>query len=485
MEKQTEKDKADMGGGTVELPTVYMVFDFHPDFNLTNRTNLTEMILFSPYFQHSLGMAAMFILAYLFIFLLCMIGNSVVCLIVLRNRHMWTVTNVFILNLSISDLLVGIFCIPTTLVDNLITGKCFGGGLTRTNSNVCWPFSNIICKLSGLVQGMSVCASVFTLVAIAVDRFRCVVYPFKPKLTLFVAKAIIGMIWLFALVIMFPSALMLTVQQEQSHFTIQDDNYNLTYPLYSCYETWPEPEMRKVYTTVLFAHVYLIPLVLIILMYGRIGVKLYSTTFLVKVNQHHGTLQGKSPVSHRKVKVIKMLIVVALLFMLSWLPLWTLMLLTDYARPEGDQLDLLTGYIFPFSHWLAFSNSSVNPIIYGFYNKNFRRGFQAWMQRPSCCSDRPSRNHLRRVNIDKKNCSHLDKAFTSKTLSLGVKNKIYTDNDLTGCVQLEMEHRRVYEEKRMSGVEGGHRETAIQRDHLEDMEKISLTGPTVHQAWEI
>jgi len=33
-----------------------------------------------------------------------------------------------------------------------------------------WPFSNTVCKLSGLVQGTSVCASVFTLVAIAVDR---------------------------------------------------------------------------------------------------------------------------------------------------------------------------------------------------------------------------------------------------------------------------------------------------------------------------
>uniref|UniRef100_A0A8C6Q3N4 G-protein coupled receptors family 1 profile domain-containing protein n=1 Tax=Nothobranchius furzeri TaxID=105023 RepID=A0A8C6Q3N4_NOTFU len=64
-----------------------------------------------------------YILAYSFIFLLCMVGNILVCLIVLENRCMRTVTNLFILNLAISDLLVGIFCIPTTLVDNLITGN--------------------------------------------------------------------------------------------------------------------------------------------------------------------------------------------------------------------------------------------------------------------------------------------------------------------------------------------------------------------------
>lgn len=33
-----------------------------------------------------------------------------------------------------------------------------------------WPFDNATCKMSGLVQGMSVSASVFTLVAIAMER---------------------------------------------------------------------------------------------------------------------------------------------------------------------------------------------------------------------------------------------------------------------------------------------------------------------------
>lgn len=33
-----------------------------------------------------------------------------------------------------------------------------------------WPFGSLVCKLSGMVQGISVSASVFTLVAVAVDR---------------------------------------------------------------------------------------------------------------------------------------------------------------------------------------------------------------------------------------------------------------------------------------------------------------------------
>lgn len=90
--------------------------------SLDGAANVTN-VTFLPFYQHSLCVAASYILAYFFIFLLCMVGNILVCLIVLGNRRMRTVTNLFILNLAISDLLVGIFCIPTTLVDNLITGN--------------------------------------------------------------------------------------------------------------------------------------------------------------------------------------------------------------------------------------------------------------------------------------------------------------------------------------------------------------------------
>ncbi|CAM4603370.1 unnamed protein product [Caretta caretta] len=77
---------------------------------------------FSSHYQHSAPIAALFLLAYILIFLMCMTGNMLPGVTVLTNRQMWTVTNMFILNLAIHDLLVGTFCLPTTLVDNLITG---------------------------------------------------------------------------------------------------------------------------------------------------------------------------------------------------------------------------------------------------------------------------------------------------------------------------------------------------------------------------
>lgn len=80
-------------------------------------------VTYVSFYLHRPSTAAVFAVSYLLIFLVCLAGNGVVCFIVLRGRNMRSVTNVFILNLAVSDLLVGIFCMPTTLLDNIITGK--------------------------------------------------------------------------------------------------------------------------------------------------------------------------------------------------------------------------------------------------------------------------------------------------------------------------------------------------------------------------
>lgn len=205
---------------------------------------------------------------------------------------------------------------------------------------------------------------------------------------------------------MCPSGVMLQVTKEQRVRIVLGRN-NDTYPFYWCREDWPNQEMRKIYTTVLFANIYLAPLTLIVIMYARIGFTLFNTTVLPMrgsgIVSREGSGNNKSSmeshlaVSRKKKRVIMMLLVVALLFVLSWLPLWTLMMLSDYASLTEHQYRVINIYVYPFAHWLAFFNSSVNPIIYGFFNENFRRGFQAAfkfqlcstvIERQNTCSNR-------------------------------------------------------------------------------------------------
>lgn len=195
---------------------------------------------------------------------------------------------------------------------------------------------------------------------------------------------------------MCPSGVMLQVTKEQRVRIVLGGN-NDTRPFYWCRENWPNQEMRKIYTTVLFANIYLAPLTLIVIMYARIGFTLSKTTIPLmrgsgigseeRTGNNRSSVEGRHTISKKKTRVIMMLLVVALLFILSWLPLWTLMMLSDYASLTEHQHRVINIYVYPLAHWLAFFNSSVNPIIYGFFNENFRRGFQAAFKFQLCSTD--------------------------------------------------------------------------------------------------
>ena len=56
------------------------------------------------------------IVVYILTFFVGLIGNSLVCFAIWRNKKMRTITNIFIVNLSVADLGVIIICLPSTLL---------------------------------------------------------------------------------------------------------------------------------------------------------------------------------------------------------------------------------------------------------------------------------------------------------------------------------------------------------------------------------
>lgn len=225
---------------------------------------------------------------------------------------------------------------------------------------------------------------------------------------------LIAVIWVLAIAIMCPSAVMLKLIEEKRFQVILEED-NQTRPIYLCREDWPNKDMKKIYTTVLFANIYLAPLSLIVIMYARIGFTLFNTVLASGKQSHE-----RHSIYKKKLKVIKMLITVALLFILSWLPLWTLSMLSDYAELDEAQKELINIYVYPFAHWLAFFNSSINPIIYGFFNENFRRGFQAAFQLQLCSGEVVPRE------------MYSQRAQSNAVLPATVPQQI--DHDLPSCV---------------------------------------------------
>ena len=82
-------------------------------------------------------------------------GNFIVIWIVLGHKRMRTVTNYFLVNLAVADALITVFNTMFNFVFLLYSD---------------WPFGRLYCKFTQFISPCAMSASVFTFVAIAVDR---------------------------------------------------------------------------------------------------------------------------------------------------------------------------------------------------------------------------------------------------------------------------------------------------------------------------
>ncbi|XP_026731442.1 orexin receptor type 2-like [Trichoplusia ni] len=96
----------------------------HP-LRLNATLNRSELELLSDEFmyRHGGAMTAVYCAAYLLVFLVGLVGNCFVIAVVYRSPRMRTVTNFFIVNLAVADILVIVFCLPATLMSNIFVRK--------------------------------------------------------------------------------------------------------------------------------------------------------------------------------------------------------------------------------------------------------------------------------------------------------------------------------------------------------------------------
>ncbi|XP_064015643.1 melatonin-related receptor isoform X4 [Pogoniulus pusillus] len=84
------------------------------------------------------------------------LGNALVILSVLRNKKLRNAGNIFVVSLSVADLVVAVYPYP------LILSAIFHNG---------WTMGNIHCQISGFLMGLSVIGSIFNITAIAINRY--------------------------------------------------------------------------------------------------------------------------------------------------------------------------------------------------------------------------------------------------------------------------------------------------------------------------
>lgn len=283
-----------------------------------------------------------FCILYTVIFVLGVFGNVLVCYVVFRNKAMQTVTNLFITNLALSDILLCVFAVPLTPMYTFL-GR--------------WIFGRLLCHLMPYVQGCSVYISTLTLTSIAVDRFFVIIYPFHPRMKLNTCICIIVFIWIFSLVVTCPYGVFMGIQITN----------NKTY----CEESWPSDRSRRifgVFTTILQ---FLIPFLVIAICYTWVSVKLSNQA---RLKPGVKNMRREEADRDRKRRTNRMLISMVFIFGISWLPLNLINIFNDFYAQMTEWNYYFVSFFL--AHSMAMASTCYNPFLYAWLNENFRKEFK-------------------------------------------------------------------------------------------------------------
>ncbi|XP_077292099.1 neuromedin-K receptor-like [Arctopsyche grandis] len=306
---------------------------------------------YEPLYEVPVFLVVLLSIFYGTISVLAVIGNVLVMWIVATSRRMQNVTNCFIANLALADIVIGLFAVPFQ----------FQAALLQR-----WNLPDFMCPFCPFVQIMTVSVSVFTLTAIAIDRHRAILDPLSTKPSKLTAKLIIGGIWALASALALPVAIAFRVQTvEESDL----ENPEITLQKPFCNNVHLSQSFMLIYRLVIFLLQYLMPLCVISFVYTRVALKLWGSRA-----PGNAQYSRDANLMKNKKKVIKMLFIVVSLFALCWLPLQTYNVLQDIF-PKINEYRYIN-IIFFSCDWLAMSNSCYNPFIYGIYNEKFKREFR-------------------------------------------------------------------------------------------------------------
>ncbi|XP_050069996.1 neuropeptide F receptor [Anopheles maculipalpis] len=294
-------------------------------------------------------------------------GNSLVVLAVARKPQMRTARNMFIVNLAVSDLLLCLVTMPLTLVEIL----------TKY-----WPMGRLpfLCKSIGTLQATSIFVSTISITAIALDRYQVIVYPTRDSLQLMGAIAILTGIWIISIVLASP----MFITRQLIHYDVNLPSLGIEYVSY-CIEDWPIAYGRVYYSAFTLCVQYVLPILIVSVAYLRIYLKLKHRLVVGTASSTSGKSGEAKPVRERErgrrmQRTNYLLISIALIFGVSWLPLNLFNLFADLYVHSITQ-DIMVAYAI--CHMAGMSSACSNPLLYGWLNDNFRKEFNELLCRTS------------------------------------------------------------------------------------------------------
>ncbi|XP_041097681.1 C-C chemokine receptor type 3-like [Polyodon spathula] len=272
---------------------------------------------------------------YYLVFLLSLLGNGPVLYIIFKFEKLTTVTNIFILNLVLSD---------------LVFASCLPFWASYHSSE--WIFGSTMCKLMSSIYFIGFYSSIMFLTLMTFDRYLAVVHAViaakrRRIVYAFISSAVVWGISFGATI------------KEFVLYDIREDSQRGTV----CEETgYPADLMEKFKLVGYFQQIvlfFLLPLIVVLYCYTRIVITLIKTKM------------------KEKCRAVKLIFLIVVAFFLCWTPynvvifLKALQILKSSTSVNcSNDLDL--DYALYVTRNIAYLYFCINPVFYTFVGKKFQ-----------------------------------------------------------------------------------------------------------------
>ena len=145
-----------VAGALFDATTMLPIKAVNTSNNISSNGSSGSPLPEQPYeITHEVWLRGILIFFYTVIFILGVSGNLLVVFVVVRNKSMQTITNIFITNLAVSDIMMCLLAVPFTPLSAFLKS---------------WVFGEALCHILPMTLGVSVYVSTLTSTAIAIDR---------------------------------------------------------------------------------------------------------------------------------------------------------------------------------------------------------------------------------------------------------------------------------------------------------------------------
>ncbi|KAL7299949.1 hypothetical protein TKK_0007268 [Trichogramma kaykai] len=334
-------------------------------------------------------------------------GNLLVMVSVIRHRKLRIITNYFVVSLALADMLVAMFAM-TFNASVQITGQ--------------WLFGYFMCDVWNSLDVYFSTSSILHLMFISVDRYYAIVKPlsYPISMTKRVAMYMLLSCWISPAIISFVPIF------NGWYTTEENDQFRHLNPDQCIFR------VNKVYAMLSSSISFWIPCTIMTLtylaifreankqekqMHSRMGTAMLlshrpsrdlnnvngelnsggGSSRTLTLNEVSGAVEHlHTPTKDKNIikmkrehKAARTLGIIMGTFILCWLPFFLWYVITSLCDPDTCPCpDIVVSILF----WIGYTNSALNPLIYAYFNRDFREAFKNTLQCAFCslCRREPS-----------------------------------------------------------------------------------------------